>query len=480
MSKPKILLVTVILLGVLGALLAASGAANLLRVPTGSVSHSLCDAAFVSGIDPDRVYAEEQRPEGGMSFIAWALHYQVDRAHRSVRTTVFGWFASRAVYRDGLGCLLLKGEDRQRSVETAARPRDSATQPMDTTVSRDATATPAPRLMVTVADPGVQKALDRAFAEPNPARPRWTKAVVVMHDGRIIAERYAQGYGPETRIWGHSLSKSVINALIGVQVRKGVLTTGQSVPVAIGQSAVSHRAVTIDELLRMTSGLPFDETTDVISPMNRMSFLERDMAGYAERMPLAYEPGVRWNYSNLAYLILSRILRDTAGAGAEGAQRFARRELFEPLGMQNALIESDATGTPIGANGVFASARDWTRFGQLYLDDGVADGVRILPEGWVKYSVSQTLDTGYGAGFWTNLVTQGNVPVWDAPWGMPELPKDMFFARGYLGQYIVIVPSEHLVVARLGLTHGGSTGVGRVVADIIAALHDRPAIGRTQ
>jgi hypothetical protein len=296
-----------------------------------------------------------------------------------------------------------------------------------------------------------------------------------MHDGQIIAERYADGYGPETRIWGHSLSKSVVNALIGIQVRKGVLTTGQSVPVAIGQPAASHRAVTIDDLLRMTSGLPFDETRDLISPMNRMSFLERDMADYAERMPLTYEPGARWNYSNLGYLILSRLLRDTAGAGAEGAQRFARRELFEPLGMQSALIECDATGTPIGANGVFASARDWARFGQLYLDDGVADGVRILPEGWVKYSVSQTLDTGYGAGFWTNLVTQGKVPVWDAPWGMPELPKDMFFARGYLGQYIVIVPSEHLVVARLGLTHEGSTAIGRVVADIIAALHDRQA-----
>jgi len=364
-----------------------------------------------------------------MSSIAWALHYEVDRVHRSVRTTVFGLFASRAVYRDGLGCLLLKGEDRGRPVEAMAQSRNMSVSAASPVTSS--------RPIVTAADPGIQKALDLAFAEPDPARHRWTKAVVVMHDGQIIAERYADGYGPETRIWGHSLSKSVFNALIGIQVRKGVLTTGQSVPVAIGQPAASYRAVTIDDLLRMTSGLPFDETTDPISPMNRMSFLERDMAGYALRMPLAYEPGAQWNYSNLSYLILSRILRDTAGAGAEGVERFARRELFEPLGIQSALIECDATGTPIGANGVFASARDWARFGQLYLDDGVADGVRILPEGWVKYSASQTLNTGYGAGFWTNLVTQGSVPVWDAPWGMHQLPKDMFYARGYLGQYII-------------------------------------------
>ena len=466
MNKPKILLIALILAMLLGVVLAVSGGADLLRVPTGSVSHSLCDAVFVSRIDPDRVYAEEQRPEGGMSFIAWALHYEVDRVHKSVRTTVFGLFASRAVYRDGLGCLLLKGEDRERPVEAVAQSRD-------TEADREPPIRSAPRAMVTAADPGLQKALDQAFAEPDPAQHRWTKAVVVMHDGRIVAERYADGYGPETPIWGHSLSKSVVNALIGIQVRKGVLTREQSVPVAIGQSAAPHRAVTVDDLLRMTSGLPFDETTDPISPMNRMSFLERDMADYAARMPLAYEPGTRWNYSNLGYLILSRLLRDSAGAGAEGAERFTRRELFEPLGMQSALIECDATGTPIGANGVFASARDWARFGQLYLDEGLADGVRILPEGWVKYSVSQTLKTGYGAGLWTNLVNQGSVPVWDAPWGMPQLPKDMFYARGYLGQYIVVVPSERLVVARLGLTHGGSTGIGDVVAGIIAALHDR-------
>jgi CubicO group peptidase (beta-lactamase class C family) len=464
MTQRRILSLALILAIALGAVLAAAGAADLLRVPTGSVSHSLCDAVFVSGIDPDRAYAEEQRPEGGMSSIAWALHYDVDRVHRSVRTTVFGLFASRAVYREGLGCLLLKGKDRGRPIEAVAQSREA-------NAGGQSPAKSASRPTATVADPGVQKALDLAFAEPDPVRPRWTKAVVVMHDGQIIAERYADGYGPETRIWGHSLSKSVTNALIGIQVRKGALTTGQTVPIAIGQPAASHRAVTIDDLLRMTGGLPFDETPDLISPMNRMSFLERDMADYAQRMPLAYEPGTRWNYSNLSYLILSRMLRDTAGASAEGVERFARRELFEPLGMQSALIECDATGTPIGANGVFASARDWARFGQLYLDDGVADGVRILPEGWVKYSASQTLDTGYGAGLWTNLVNQGSVPVWDAPWGMPQLPKDMFYARGYLGQYIVIVPSERLVVARLGLTHGGATNIGDVVAGIIATLH---------
>ena len=226
--------------------------------------------------------------------------------------------------------------------------------------------------------------------------------------------------------------------------------------------------VTIDELLRMTSGLPFDDNDDVINHLTRMLFLEGDLAGYAEQVPLDHAPGSTWNYSNVGFMILSRLIRDVAGGNAVETELFARNELFEPLGMRNATLDCDATGTPIGASNSYASARDWARFGQLYLDDGVVDGRRILPEGWVAYTRSQTLATGYGAGFWTNLVNEGAVPVWDAPWGMPSLPKDMFYARGALGQYIVVVPSEQLVVARLGIGYGG---VEKAIANIIVALH---------
>jgi CubicO group peptidase (beta-lactamase class C family) len=145
--------------------------------------------------------------------------------------------------------------------------------------------------------------------------------------------------------------------------------------------------------------------------------------------------------------------------------------------MSHTLIETDATGTPIGASNVYASARDLARFGQLYLDDGVVDGTRILPADWVTYSHSQTLATGYGAGFWTNRVDTGSVPVWHAPWGMPQLPKDMYYARGALGQYVVIVPSEHLVVVRMGISNYYRTGVGDMIAAIIAALHAGQSAG---
>jgi len=431
---------------------------DLFQTATGSVSRSLCAAAFVSQVDPQQIFREEQLPL--MRSIGWAIRDQVDRSRREVRASVLGLFAARAVYREGLGCLLVHGD--------GPVPEAAGFKP-------DPIARPWPATAVEANDPAIRRALDQAFAEPDPAHPRLTKAVVVLHNGQLIAERYAPGYGPDTPIYAHSLTKSVINALIGILVRQGKLQVKQPAPIAAWRSPGDpHHAITVDQLLRMDSGLPFDETDGALSPMTRMLFLERDMAGYAARMPLAHAPGTVWGYSNLGYVLLSRVIRDAAGGSAVDAECFARQQLFAPLGMRSAVIETDATGTPLGASNVYASARDFARFGQLYLDDGVVGGRRILPAGWVAYSHSQTLKTGYGAGFWTNLVSTGSVPVWNAPWGMPQLPKDMYYGRGALGQYLVIIPSEHLVVVRMGISIDYGTGTETLIAAIIAALHRRP------
>jgi CubicO group peptidase (beta-lactamase class C family) len=430
---------------------------ELFRTATNSVSRSLCGAAFISHVDPDRLFHEEQLPN--MRGIGWALRYRVDNNQHEVRTTVLGGFGARAVYRQGLGCVLLHGDDATPNPDGLGVARRNTagdvTDPWGTHV-------------VEATDPAIRAALDLAFSEPHPLNPRHTKGIVVLHEGKLIAERYAAGYGPDTPIWGHSLSKSVTQALVGILVGEGKLRVDQRAGLP------AHPDVTVDQLLRMDSGLPFDETDGPLNPMTRMFFLESDMARYAGTVPLVHAPGTAWAYSNLGYVLLSRVAMDTAGAGdAVAAETFIHDELFAPLGMRHAVIETDVAGTPVGSSHVYASTRDFARFGQLYLDDGIVDGRRILPEGWVAYSHSQTLDTGYGAGFWTNLVEQGTVPVWDAPWGLPALPKDMFFARGAFGQYIVIVPSEHLVVARLGISVNGGTAIGEVVAKIIAALHGR-------
>jgi CubicO group peptidase (beta-lactamase class C family) len=323
------------------------------------------------------------------------------------------------------------------------------------------------------------EALDRAFAEPDRPPLRRTKAVVVVKDGRVIAERYAPGYGIDTPILGYSATKSVTSALTGILVRQGKLSLNEPAPVAAWQDPGDPRhAITIDHLLRHTSGLAMGSSLNAslasaFDRVNRMKYLERDLAEFAESSDLESPPGSAWNYHDGNYVILSRLIRNAVGGHAAEVWRFARRELFDPLGMRTVMLEFDATGTPEGSSQMLASARDWSRFGLLYLNDGIVGGKRILPEGWVRYSAALTPSAwaGMGAGFWTNL---GDSKGSRFRTGL-GMPRDAFYASGVLGQYVIIVPSERLVIARFGISGNqyDIEGVSRLVTDVIAATGNR-------
>ena len=198
------------------------------------------------------------------------------------------------------------------------------------------------------------------------------------------------------------------------------------------------------------------------------------MAAFAESTPLATTPGTAWNYSDGNSIILSHLIRNATGGHPADVLRFARSELFEPLGMHSVTLEFDGAGTPEGSSQMLASARDWARFGLLYLNDGVVGGRRILPEGWVNYSASSTPSgwVGIGAGFWTNRGDSFGAN-YRAERGMP---RDAFFAKGTIGQYVIIVPSERLVIVRLGRSPNWpleADGVFQLVSDVIAATGDK-------
>jgi CubicO group peptidase (beta-lactamase class C family) len=201
-----------------------------------------------------------------------------------------------------------------------------------------------------------------------------------------------------------------------------------------------------------------------------MKFIEDDMAAYAASMPLEAAPGTVWNYHDGNTIMLAHLIRNAAGGNPADALAFARRELFAPLGMRHVTLQLDGAGTIEGSSEMLASARDWARFGQLYLDDGVAGGRRILPEGWVNYSASATPNAwvGIGAGFWTNQGDSfGATFRVDHGW-----PRDAFFAKGTIGQYTIVIPSERLVIVRLGRSPNSppeADGVFDLVRDVIAA-----------
>jgi len=433
-------------------------------VATGLVSHTLCSDAFVSGLDPDQVAAEMLPGMPGIRSLLPLLGHHVDRTRREVSASVAGLFTSRAVYRPGIGCTLVF----PGYADAAAAP--AAPVAPDIEPRLGAIAGPG---VVEPADDRLRRALDRAFADPPDGHVQGTRAVVVVHADRIVAERYAAGYGIDTPLLGWSMTKSVMNALVGILVRRGRLSLTGPAPVPAWRDPADPRhAITVEQLLRMTSGLALDDINNGFDPSSRMLYTEPDMAAYAERFTLVARPGRRYHYSNLSTLILSRIVRDAVGGRPEDVLRFAGRELFGPLGMRGVTLEFDMAGTPVGSTYGYATGRDWARLGLLYLRDGVVGDARILPEGWVEWSAKWTPGSrdGYAAGFFTNRgASDGGIRrILDG------MPPDAFYAAGTQGQRLVIVPSARLVVVRLGRTREWDAfdkrAITRLVAEAKAAL----------
>ncbi|KRQ14369.1 serine hydrolase domain-containing protein [Bradyrhizobium manausense] len=460
-----ILLTTTIACGALA--LGAARARDVPKVATGFIAHTLCSDVFVSGLDPQRDLVETTDAMPGAGLLTWAMNLQIDRARKDVTVSLFGIGPSHAVYREGLGCTLEHGQ----GITAVALPSDDQQPALLPEIA-------GPGLVVPQSE-GLAAALGRAFAEPAQPPYRRTRAIVVMKAGRVIAERYADGIGPQTQLLGFSMTKSVTSALTGILVRQGKLKLDGPAPVAAWQNPDDPRhAITVDQLLRHTAGIALGSSLEaklgsVLEPVNTMKYAEDDMADFAERAPLAAAPGTAWNYHDGNFLILAQLIRNAAGGKPTDALALARRELFAPLGMHDVTLQLDASGTIEGSGEMMASARDWARFGQLYLDDGVVGGKRILPEGWVNYSVSATPNAwvGIGAGFWTN---QGN--SFGARFRVDHgWPRDAFFAKGTIGQYTIVIPSEKLVIVRMGRSPNfppQADGVFDLVRDVVAVTRE--------
>jgi len=261
--------------------------------------------------------------------------------------------------------------------------------------------------------------------------------------------------------------------MVGILVKQGKLTIDGPAPVGEWKEASDPRhVISIENLMRMTSGLDLDETNSGFDPSSQIQYLQGDMAGAAARSSLIALPGMRWYYSSPNTMILCRIIKQQVGGQADSVLQFARRELLAPLGIKTMTMEFDGAGTPVGAVYFYASARDWARFGQLYLNDGVIGGKRILPEGWTSWSAQPTVEStvGYAAGFWTNRGDSRGA-AFRVKLGMPA---DSYLASGSLGQRIIIVPSADLVVVQLGLSQNYPNfdieDAARLVHDVVSAL----------
>lgn len=321
-------------------------------------------------------------------------------------------------------------------------------------------------------DPAVEAVVARAFTGKQPPALARLRALLVVHRGAIATERYADGLTRDTRLQSWSMAKSFLHAALGVALADNVIDPDIRAPVPEWQHPNDpRRAITIRHLAQMTDGLTFKEDYgDPSAEVMQMLFGQGrgDVGRSAAEAKLGAEPGTRWYYSSGSANILSRILRDRLG-GRERYRALLHDRLFAPLGIKTAMPEFDASGTWIASSFIHATARDFARFGLLYLRGGVWEGKQFLPADWVNAARSPTTASNgyYGALFWLNATDRAT----GKPAITPLLPTDTFFARGFGGQLIAIVPSRDAVIVMLNAAYTEDVSpIPQLLGDILNAL----------
>lgn len=458
-----------VLVPLLGCARAQGGVApsrELAEVAAAYAAKVVASAIFVSGRTIESVLAEELAPTRPIeAMIAPLLRFEVDREGGTVRCRL-GVASATAVATRNLGCTLVRAD----ADVAALRARGAAglaalhTGPASEDWPLGDRVPPVPA----ATEAALRTILDAAFAEPEGGAPVRTRAVVVVHRGRLVAERYAPGFHAAMPLPGWSMTKTLTHALLGVRVLQGALPTAAPLPVPEWRDDDRH-TTRLDDLLTMTAGLGWREDyDDPRSDVLRMLFASSDHAAVYAAMPRTAARGVSFVYSSGATNLLCRVLRTTFDDD-RAYWAFPATALFAPLGMRSAVLETDPSGTFVGSSYGFATARDWARLALLYAGDGVFCGRRLLPPGWVAAATTAHPASGgrFGRHLWLNGDPDGDGPA-AARW--PELPPDLVHLDGHEGQYGVVIPSRELVVVRLGCTKSGGFDLRRLLQALLAAL----------
>lgn len=444
--------------------LAAGLAWVLAPIGNGYTAKYLCSHVFTSGQGPEEameLFIEPVNP------LFKGVRYQVDYDQKEVTAWFLGFLRpATAVYREGCGCTLLVDDTREELMQQAEGLE------IERPVLKDTLWPAGNRVDLQNVPPNVDieklnERLRREFEETtsDPNEMINTLAIVVAYQDRIVAEHYRPGIDADTPLLSWSASKSITGALIGRLVQ----TKGLDIyrPAGFPEWEKDERkAITIDQLLRMESGLEFDERYVPFAGAVEMLYESPSMGAYALAQPLAAPPGTRWSYSSGATNILAKILLEETGGTLRTMEEFAHNEFFSKLGMTTAVFEHDESGAFVGSSYFYASPRDWLRFALLYKNKGAWNGGQLLPEGWVDYSLTPTPNAPggrYGAQVWLNAGSPEERLL-------PRLPKDLFAFEGYQDQWIVVIPSRDLMVARFGVVNGGNWSVEELILGILEAI----------
>ncbi len=429
-------ILVVVAAGGLAAFLYAAPPA-LIRVGSAYSAKIVCSNHFIAGRDAQDVLKLDVQAPGHP--LLRLMRVKVDEAKGVVEAGLLGLFGkNRAVHRQGLGCTSDGGRlaPLKAPVKPAAPGDVSALWPEGETVA----ASQDKDIAAILDDPALQ----------GPGM----RAIVAVQNGRIIGERYGEGFDAKTPLLGWSMTKTVNAALLGTLLQSGRLTL-EKTDIFPGWAGDERRNISVADLMGMSSGLLFNEEYGSVTDVTRMLFLEPDMANFSLKKPLDAKTGLKFNYSSGTAVLLSRIWQNALG---ENAGAYPAQALFQPLGMASAVLEADASGTFVGSSYLYATGRDWARFGEFLRLDGVWNGRAILPPGFVPMMRGPVAvsDSGFGPEYgkgqlWLRGPDAGTQAGFDPDAGF-ELPDDAFWMLGHDGQSTAIIASKGLVVVRLGLT----------------------------
>ncbi|HEX2967786.1 MAG TPA: serine hydrolase [Bacteroidales bacterium] len=421
---------------------------SLLPIITGYAAKNLCSAVFISG----RAQEEVESADLNFSFIKKNRNV-VDFTDKSV-TSRFLWGKSKAIYREGFGVTLIRGvkesELRKKRFPSGTEPgynQDSISWPLGNVLQDSVTGADKIKLSE-ISDNLVNKNAYRGNIY----------AFLVMHKGVPVIEKYKSQFNEKTRFVSWSMAKSFTNALVGILVSQGKMGIDQ--PAGLEEwNKDERKSITLKNLMQMQSGLKWNEDYGNRSDVTVMLHCEADMGEFALNQRPEYPAGTHWYYSSGTTNIVCDMIQRSFDNDSL-YYSFAETELFNKIGMPDAVFEVDPSGTWVGSSYLYATARDYARFALLFMNDGVFNRNRILPEGWVDYSRDEApgSDGRYGAFFWLNKSKR-----------IKTAPEDMFSCNGHDGQYIFMIPSKELAVVLLGYSPDG-IDLDRLLGDILETI----------
>jgi len=416
-----------------------------LNIISGYAAKNMASTVFLTDRSPESVTLNDN----DVPLIKLA---DVETDGTSAEASVFGLMERKSLCQDGLGCVLVNEDyDSDLSLPKPKRTKlkNALPFPYGENGIKDS-------VFENIDYQNLQVAVDKAFAAPEIQK---TRTVLVAYKNHIIAERYLDGFTKDTPILGWSMTKSVLATFYGILEHQGEIDLNKSAPINEWEKD-ERRNITLNHLLRMQSGLAWDEDYASISDVTKMLFLDADMTkGQAKKEAIA-PPTEVWNYSSGTSNLLSGILRKQFKSHQEYID-FPYTALIDKIGMHSMLIETDMMGNFVGSSYAWANTRDWAKFGLLYLNEGNWNGEQIFDSNWIDYVSKPTRhsDGTYGGHFWLN-----------ANGKFPDAPRDMYSANGYQGQRVFIIPSKDLVIVRTGLAESPDFDFNTFLKGIVDAV----------